>query len=209
MAESRAVNSNSPSGSAKGKWQLRAILLVSFVPVVAAYVAYYTGWGVPEGTVNNGLMIAPAVDVKPLMEKSEGDLPKLDAKPVWRFVLPLGEQCNKACENNLYVTRQVGIRLGEKSLRVARMVINFGGKNGSDYLKSIAKDHPNLNVLTVGNMAWQQWLLEGNVTPPAQEAHHYYLMDPQGFVMLRYSDSNTGNELLGDIKRILRYSPED
>ena len=209
MTESQTYNAQEPQGQQKGSWQLKAILLVSFVPLVAAYVAFYTGWGVPEGTVNKGLMIEPAVDLKPLLLLEDGTPMSIENKPVWRFIVPVGAECNQACENNFYITRQVDIRLGEKSLRVERVALNVGGAEGSKYLASIAKDHPKLTVINVEQASWQQWLGTGQLMAPKSDAHYYYLMDPQGLVMMQYSERNTGNELLKDVKRILRFSPEE
>lgn len=193
----------------KGSWQLKAILIVTFVPLIAAYVAYYTGWGVPQSTVNNGRMLQPALDIKPLLADAEGTVPVFEDRREWMILVPVGADCGEACAKNLYVTRQVDIRLGEKSVRVERYVLNVGAEAGSAYLRSIAKDHPNLQVLSAKPSRWQNWVLASNLPPSTEQHHSYFLVDPQGFAMMKYTEQHHGNQLLKDIKRILRYSPED
>ncbi len=195
-----------PSALKKGRWHLRAMLLVTFVPLIAAYVAYYTGWGVPQTTVNNGVLLEPALDTTLLLADASGE--PLDLSDIkWRLLIPVTDPCNKACQQNLYVTRQVHVRLGEKAERIERVALAVGDA-AEAYLADIRAEHPRLKILSISPSGWQDgW--QGNQMPAAQEAEHFYfLVDPQGFAFLRYSEAHEGNALLKDIKRILRYTPE-
>ncbi len=213
MTESN-TNSNAPTSNApvtpnalkKSRWHLWAMLLVTFVPLIAAYVAYYTGWGVPQTTVNNGVLLAPALDTRPLLADASGE--PLDLSDIkWRLLIPITDSCNEACLQNLYVTRQVHVRLGEKAERIERVALAVGDEAEAQ-LAAMSAEHPRLRTLSIPSSSWQSWWA-GKHVPAAQEAEHYYfLVDPQGFAMLLYSEAHEGNALLKDIKRILRYTPE-
>jgi hypothetical protein len=188
----------------KMSWQLVAILLVTLVPMVAAYVAYFTGIGVPESRVNEGVLLTPAPNLADLLPRVEGEKPGFERNLLWRLIIPVPAVCDQACQRSLYITRQVHIRLADKSDRVERYAVNLGGAEGAAFLESIAAEHPGLKHFSVSEEDWRAWLGEANV--PASE-HYYLLVDQVGFAMMFYSVQHDGNQLLKDMKRVLRYSP--
>lgn len=204
MTEEKAPSESQPAN--RGRWQLRLMLLITVVPLVAAYIAYFTGWGVPGSTVNKGDLLSPVLDVKPLLEDSGSGVPGFGSDTKWRLFIPVTEGCSEACQQNLYVTRQVHIRLGDKSERVERYALAIGDA-ATAYLDTIQSEHPKLKTLPVSSEIWYDWQA-GSGLAEQPNGHFYFLVDPQGFAMLKYSDEHTGNELLKDIKRILRFAPE-
>lgn len=190
-------------------WQLRAIILVTVVPIVAAYVAYFTGIGVPDERVNEGELIAPAKNLKDLLPAAVGDIPGFAKNYQWRILIPINGQCDQACQQNLYTTRQVHIRLGEKADRLERYAVNIGGAQGADFIGTLAETHPKLKSFTVDEQQWQQWLQSSNVPSDINSEPYYILVDQVGFAMMYYDAQHHGNQLLKDIKRVLRYSPAE
>lgn len=209
MTTNTMTDEKHSSKTKKSNKQLYAILLVTFIPLIAAYVAYYTGWGVPDGTVNQGQLLQPAQDVKPLLLDAGARDDLFNDSHRWRILIPVRDPCKNACEQNLYVTRQVHIRLGEKAERIERIALNTGGVKGEEYLQTIAEEHPLLTSYNLPKTDWQNWLKAAQMEQATTEQDFYFLVDPQGFAMLIYTEENTGNELLKDIKKILRYSPEE
>lgn len=193
----------------KKSWQLIAILVVTVLPIIAAYVAYFTGIGVPQEQVNEGELLVPAKNLQDLLPQAQGTLPSFENNYQWRLLIPITEECNEACQQNLYTTRQVHVRLGEKADRVERYAVNIGGSRGEEFLESIAKQHPLLKHFSVEEEQWQQWL-QGTNAPADVDAQPYYiLVDQVGFAMMIYNVQHEGNQLLKDIKRVLRYSPAE
>lgn len=188
----------------KMSWQLIAILAVTLIPIIAAYVAYYTGIGVPKDTVNKGVLLEPAKNVSDVLGDASGDIPSFTDNLKWRLLIPVPRECDKDCQQNLYITRQVHIRLGEKGERVERYAVNLGGATGEEFLQSIRPEHPQLKHFSVSPDTWESWLKESNV--PGVD-HYYLLVDQVGFAMMFYSVQHNGNQLLDDLKRVLRHSP--
>lgn len=189
-------------------WQLKAILLVTVVPIVAAYVAYFTGIGVPQERVNEGELVVPAKNLKDLLPNAEGTTPSFEDHSLWRLLIPVGSDCNQACQTNLYTTRQVHVRLANKADRLERYAVNLDGAEGDEFLQGIAEQHPLLQRFAVDKNQWQGWVQGTNIPADFRSEPYYLLVDPLGFAMMVYGVEHEGNQLLKDIKRVLRYSPE-
>lgn len=188
-------------------WQLFAILLVTLIPMMAAYVAYFTGMGVPQDTVNEGILLEPARNMKDILGEAEGQLPTLKNNLKWTLLIPVGQNCDANCQKNLYITRQVHIRLAEKADRIERYAVNLNGQTGLDYLNSIASDQPGLKSFSVSRTVWDKWLSGTNAPASVENQHYFILVDQVGYAMMFYSIDHDGNQLLKDIKRVLRFSP--
>lgn len=192
----------------KRSWQIPTLFAITVLPIVAAYVAYFTGIGVPKDTVNEGTLITGAGNIKELLHVAEGDLPALEHNRKWRLFVPISTPCNDECQQLLYVSRQVHIRLAEKADRVERFAVNLSGDDGAAFLASIAKEHPKLSSFSVNHREFASWISSTNI-PQNASAHPYVLLvDQVGFAMMFYDIKNDGNQMLKDIKRVLRFSPE-
>lgn len=204
-------NHNSPISTSQRKglpWPFIIIVAVIVLPIVAAYVAYYTGMGVSDETVNKGELLEPPVPFSALATQAEdSESVELQGRR-WRMLIPVTVPCDAGCQQNLYTTRQVYIRLGEKNERVERIAVNLAEAEGEAYLAEIEKDHPHLRDVSVELGAWQAWLADTNAPTDLQKTPYYLLVDQEGIAMMYYTADHHGNDLLDDIKRLLRYTPE-
>lgn len=190
----------------KGKknWTLTAVIFVSVLPIVAAYFMYFTGIGVPDHTVNAGTLLPKAVNLNTLISTDEFN--RILDKKKWRLIVPITTRCNDSCEANLYITRQVHIRLGEKGIRLERVAANIGGDLGLAELDRLSIEHPELKKFSVDRKNWNDWITAARADINIDTDHYYLLVDQEGNAMMSYSNVQTGNELLKDIKRALKYS---
>lgn len=210
MTQNSQTNEQNPQGTRRNSipWPLILIVATIVVPIIAAYVAYYTGTGVSEETVNKGVLLEPAVKVSKLTAVSDSDeLPDLSDRK-WRMLVPVAGPCGEGCQENLYTTRQVHIRLGDKSTRVERWAVNLAGEQGEAFLSDIHDDHPFLEHFSVTRETWRNWLAHTNAPANLEQTPYYLLVDQEGFAMMYYTVDHHGNDLLDDIKRVLRYTPE-
>lgn len=186
----------------KAKLTLIAILVVSITPILAAYTAFFTGIGVPDHTVNNGQLLSNPKTLQSLVSQEFWSV--LQEEKKWRLMLPITDACNESCQKNLYTTRQVHIRLGEKSVRVERFAVNAAGEVGQEVFDSLKKEHPLLKLETVDPSVWKMWAKDIGELENGDQ-HVYLLVDQEGIAMMAYTDQH-GNDLLKDIKRALKYS---
>jgi len=193
----------------KTPWQLIAILTVSLIPLIGAYVAYYTGLGVPDHTVNAGTILSPATKLDTLLAKANGQAPQFAQDRTWRIFIPFKGQCHENCQENLYLTRQVHVRLGKNAERIERYLVNLAGQNGHVFFEGLREEHPRLKLFELDPADWDNTFAATNLLDVNGDKAFYLLSDPLGYAMMYYTSDNSGNELLKDLKRILRFAPEE
>ena len=167
---------------------------------------------------------------------SDGSETSLDAlEPKWTFmVVNSGETCDATCSELLYLTRQIRIAIGRDFNRIQRVmmvdvppdtiriqastdtegvqerieggVANVAMDNTSTIaavgetplLEAIESEHPDVSV-------WQ-----AGAEPVVPERHFadsaWYLVDPSGWVMMRYASEVNYKDVIGDLKFLLKNS---
>ncbi|WP_295802730.1 hypothetical protein [uncultured Microbulbifer sp.] len=200
-------NPNRKQKSGLSRWAGIGVFAAVALPIVAAYGIFYTGIGMPDGTVNQGELLTPAHAVKDIQLVSEkGETLDLAAEaPKWRYLILGDEICAGECQKLLYTTRQVHIRLGDKAHRVERLLVTGQPLSALSH-QSISDQHPRLRLATADQATLDQWLADSdhaNLKRPSA-----LLVDQNGFAMMVYDNRHTGNQLLKDIKRLLKYSYE-
>lgn len=199
----------------KKAYTMWILLAISVLPIAAAYFIYFTGIGMPDTTVNSGQLLPRAELIKSLM--SEEEWQEIEADKKWRLLIPVPENCDKVCRANLYTTRQVHIRLSEKSIRLERLALVLGQnyvEGTSQKVKdALQVDHPHLRFLSSGSKEWSEWKTSIHLPPNSSVEQEkidnnqvYFLVDQEGRAMMVYSETQHGNEVLKDIKRALKYS---
>lgn len=162
--------------------KLLFIFLACAAPFVLAWAAWYFGWA-PGAAGNYGELIAPRV-------VSGAPLPALRGK--WVLVSFDEAACDAYCEKKLYYMRQVRRAQGKDQGRVERLwVITDTGKPRPELLAAIAGTH--LARSAPGDF-------------PGERAHHIYLVDPLGNLMMRFPRDPDPSKMLKDLQRLLKYS---
>ncbi|MGH1485542.1 MAG: hypothetical protein ACRBCI_04925 [Cellvibrionaceae bacterium] len=182
------------------------ILFAIFLPMVMAYIMFKTGWGVSSNTTNKGQLLTEPVAVNDLSLKNNDDRFSVlypSDKKQWRILVPVTSSCGEACQNNLYVTRQVHIRLAEKAYRVERVLLLLDTLS-NDELENLEREHPSTLVFKSSQASLTEWLTK-NALPLAPD-QYFYLIDQNGFAMMRYGVEHTGHDLLDDLKKLLKFT---
>ena len=205
VVESRARDGGKRRGL--NRWAGAGVCAAVAFPIVAAYIVFYTGMGMPAGTVNQGELLVPAHNVADLnLTTADGaQLAVASEEPKWRYLIIGDENCAGECEKLLYTTRQVHIRLGDKAHRVER-VLATGAPLADQRHKDLAAQHPKLRFTTVDQQLIDRWLADSDHATLKRPSA--LLVDQNGFAMMVYDNRYTGNQLLKDIKRLLKYSYE-
>lgn len=187
----------------RGRWKMLAVLLVCASPVIASYFTYYVIR--PEGRRNYGELInpqrpIPAMTATPLQGPS---VPLASLKDQWLLVSVSGAACNAACENHLYLQRQLRESLGKEKERLDRVwLVNDDAAVPEKLLPALAAS-PVLRVPATEVAAW----LEPAAGQQLQD--HLYLVDPLGNWMMRFPaamDAEGALKAKRDLDRLLRAS---
>lgn len=196
----------------RGRLTALGLMLVVALPMLVAYTIYHTGLAMPTTTINKGDFLHPPQPITQLsLQTLKGDAWQLPADdPRWRLLVPIASDCDQMCQDKLYLTRQVHVRLGKDAYRVERLVVLLDDVHTEALRDWLAEEHPGVTLLRNGQADWQKMLAPTNQAgSDILAGGHYYLMDPQSYLMMSYSPDHTGGELLEDIKRMLKLSYED
>ena len=119
--------------------------LLFFGPLAIAIVMYYVGgdqWR-PSGSVAHGILLSqPRTLPTGVMILPDGATADFGGK--WSLLYVGRGDCDDACKETLYRTRQVRRALGKEMSRVQRFFISTSGAPNTGFL---AADHPGLLVL--------------------------------------------------------------
>ena len=186
-----------------GRWKMLAVLLVCVAPIAASYFSYYVLR--PEGRRNFGDLIEPQRPVPALATRTlggaSGNLQSL--KGQWLLVTVAGGACTAACENNLYLQRQLRESLGKEKERLDRVWLVI---DDAAIPSALLAALDGAAVLRVSQAALAGWL-----QPQSGQAlaDHLYVVDPMGNWMMRFPanlDAPAAAKAKRDVDRLLRAS---
>ena len=178
--------------------KLVGIGVLALLPVVGSYLLYW--FWVPEEHTNYGTLLKPrSVPQAPLALVGGNEPFSFDAlRGRWVLVVADGGECPQACEEKLWLIRQVRQAQGKELQRVERVWLIDDGRApaarfGKDYAGTwivAAKASPLLEVFGA----------------EAGRRDHIYLVDPLGNLMMRFPHNPEPRRIIRDLGRLLKYS---
>lgn len=203
-------SANRDGESVRGRWTSWFIIAAFLLPMVAAYLMFTTGIGLPTKTINKGTLLEPATSILPLnITTTEGIPIDFSNEKKWRWLIVGSNNCQQACLDNLYISRQVHIRLGEKAVRLERFYLNTDAQFSSAFASQLQQEHPRLVLAHVDAETWKKNFEKTSAAAIELDGSELYVVDQEGFAMMTYGASNSGEDMLDDIKRLLKYSYEE
>jgi cytochrome oxidase Cu insertion factor (SCO1/SenC/PrrC family) len=182
------------------------IIAIIALPMLTAYIMYKTGWGIPIDTSNKGTLLQPARAIGELALNNQDDiLVRLieDENKRWRILVPITKECDEICQNHLYISRQVHIRLAEKAYRVERILLRLDSLS-VDAIDNLKQEHPETIMVDSNIDALNQWLAVSKL--PLSAENYFYLVDQDGYAMMYYDVDHKGQDLLDDVKKVLKFT---
>jgi len=183
-----------------GRWKMLFILAVCAAPVIASYFTYYVIR--PEGRRNHGELINPQRPLPAFVgtDTQGRPVPLASLKDQWLLISVADSACDKACEDHLYLQRQLRETLGKEKGRLDWVWLRTGDAALSEPLKQATVAATVLHV-NAGDLA--NWL------QPAtghRLEDHLYLVDPLGNWMMRFPAPLDPQKAKRDLDRLLRAS---
>lgn len=184
-----------------GRWRMFAVMLVCAAPVIASYFAYYVIR--PEGRRNYGELIQPQRPLPAISATNlQGEVLALPTlKGQWLFVSVAGGACGAACQQNLYLQRQLREGLGKEKDRLDWVWFVQDDAAVSPELQTALKG---ATVLRVPSAELSRWLV---AEQGRQLEDHLYLVDPLGNWMMRFPAGLTAENapnVKRDLDRLMR-----
>lgn len=183
-----------------GRIKMLLLLLVCAAPVIASYFTYYVIR--PEGRRNYGELINPQ---RPLpgftaLDVNGQPVPLTSLKNQWLLVSVAGSSCNDACQQHLYLQRQLRETLGKEKDRLDWVWLRT---DATPLTPALQQATTAAVVLQVDRAQLDAWL-----QPAAgqQLEDHLYLVDPLGNWMMRFPAALDAKQAKRDLDRLLRAS---
>ena len=184
-----------------GRTKMLLVLLVCAAPVVASYLSYYVIR--PEGRSNYSTLILPtrALPDLPLRTLDGAPLRSAALRGQWLLVAVGPSNCETACEQRLYLQRQLREMLGRESERVDKVWLITDEAPLSPALREAIAGKASVTALRVPREALARWLVpaEGRALED-----HLYLVDPMGEWMMRMPPGPEPGRVKRDLDRVLR-----
>ena len=202
MTEQRAKVSSS-------KLELWLILLIPTAGLLIFTFMYFSGFGVPQTTTNNGELIQPprSIETVTITDEQTAEFIYNDNSHKWTILIPAVGGCNKSCEATLYFTRQMHTALGKQMNGLRRFYLTDENEVAPVTASLLSEEYPKLKRFFTSSEQLEQLL--GNLNDvDYRNGKTYFLVDPMGFVMMSYTDQHGLKDLLSDLKFLLKQSGE-
>ncbi|MEO1080862.1 MAG: hypothetical protein AAFY29_15000 [Pseudomonadota bacterium] len=203
------------------------LLLIAGIPVIMILASTWMWYFVVNGnldlvgalgTANAGELVQPPRQLFQAGLRDSNDAP-YDASRrrggTWTLVIPQrSAACDSACEARLFETRQIHQLLGKEMGRVRRAMVSpsrdvsltaealtDGRPLPSDFQSYLTREQRGLAVLHGDADAIAGLFPELETAPES-----WYLMDPAGWVMMRYDASVGYKDVISDLKFLIKNS---
>lgn len=159
------------------------------------------------GTKNRGELLQPAQEVAKLdLRDGNGQAMAWTTGKHWTVVVPAFDGCNSSCLDALMTTRQVHLALGRDEGRVRRVLLLIDAPLAAESAAIVAKEHPHIVIANTTRASIDAlFATQASLAPASTQ---WYLVDPQGWLMMHYGANHVGKDLLTDLKHLLKYSSE-
>jgi len=221
--ETDALTAASP-GAGNGRLILALIAGIPLIMILAAsWLWYFVVRGDLDivgtlGTANRGELLRPprqALDAG--WQSVDGEPFALPEEPKWLLLVPQrGADCDAACEERLFLARQIHTLLGKNMDRVRRALVTDAAPGSLRLtVETLSDDRPLPADFETYRQREQRGLdvwysdvasFEALFPEYLQQDDSWYLVDPAGWVMMRYDETVPYKDVISDLKFLLKNS---
>jgi cytochrome oxidase Cu insertion factor (SCO1/SenC/PrrC family) len=179
---------------------LLGVALVFIIPILVSwYLVFFSDFKKGDGGTQKGELISPVI---PLGEPEVFNLKSKTIESIngkWTLLFFVENECNKLCEDKLYQLRQIRLALGKDRDKVDRLLVSKNKQqwsqytnsfNGQKYIDPTSRDYNRL-IKKLNDYAG----LDLKAT---------YLIDPYGFLMMKYPQDDNPMGTIKDIERLIK-----
>ncbi|MBT6232164.1 hypothetical protein OAS13_00125 [Methylophilaceae bacterium] len=179
---------------------LLGVALVFIIPILVSwYLVFFSDFKKGDGGTQKGELISPVI---PLGEPEVFNLKSKTIESIngkWTLLFFVENECNQLCEDKLYQLRQIRLALGKDRDKVDRLLVSKNKQqwsqytnsfNGQKYIDPTSRDYNRL-IKKFNDYAG----LDLKAT---------YLIDPYGFLMMKYPQDDNPMGTIKDIERLIK-----
>ena len=193
------------------------LLILWLIPVLLMATAGITYYLVQAGKLelgskNNGVLVRPLLQMTELFkEGAPGSIEGVEREAAsllqgkWTMIVRTKADCDQRCRDALYLSRQLHVRLNKDAYRVRRVYMyESESQLNAEFKAFLDQEHPLIATLPITSAIGDQ--LASKTTSTAGEPASFFLVDPQGWLMMYYLAHHDGNAVLADLKHLLKLS---
>ena len=187
----------------KGRFWMIVVWLICAAPVVASYLTFYVLR--PTSRHSYGELIEPQRELPDLAGKDLlGNSQNLQSlKGRWLLISVASGACDTACQDHLFLQRQLRESLGKEKDRVKWVwLVDDEAEVPAEINQAVSR----ATVIRVPAAGLQKWLFG---RPGRELRDHLYLVDPLGHWMMRFPPElniRSAAKAKSDLDRVLRAS---
>lgn len=184
----------------KSRIALVVIVTLFTAPFIASwYLVFYTDFKKNDIGVQNGSLIHPVIEVGAIEAIAIGDATKQKLLGKWTLTGFVSSSCDADCEKLLYTLRQTRLALGKNLDKVGRLVLT-----DNDEVLGYEEEYKGQKV--VKDPEEYDRLMNKFREIENFDASDVYLIDPYGFIMMRYDRSMNPKGIIKDVERLIKNS---
>lgn len=185
-------------------YMLWLLLLTFAAPIGAAFWLYSIGG--TESTVNKGQFVKPGIQILEMGLANEDGSPVAEKQLYghWHMMFYMGQDCDKVCEEKIYTLRQIKTSFHKDSERISNILIHFEKNINPEFADKIASHYANFGRYYANKETFNKIL--GFSSDELMTQQIVYIVDPIGNVILQYDAENTAQDIISDMKRLLKAS---
>ena len=184
----------------KARISLIVIVILFTSPFIASwYLVFYTDFKKNDIGVQNGSLIDPVIEVGVIEGQAIGDNKKQKLLGKWTLTAFVSNGCNVDCEKLLYTLRQTRLALGKNLDKVGRLILT-----DSEEVMSYVEEYKGQKV--VKDPVEYDRLINKFREIENFDATDIFLIDPYGFIMMRYKRDMNPKGIIKDVERLIKNS---
>ena len=184
----------------KARISLIVIVILFTSPFIASwYLVFYTDFKKNDIGVQNGSLIDPVIEVGVIEGQAIGDNTKQKLLGKWTLTAFVLNGCNVDCEKLLYTLRQTRLALGKNLDKVGRLILT-----DSEEVMSYVEEYKGQKV--VKDPVEYDRLINKFREIENFDATDIFLIDPYGFIMMRYKRDMNPKGIIKDVERLIKNS---
>ena len=168
-----------------GKIKFLLIVSVFVAPFIFAQYFSMNNATDTRGTTNHGVFLSEEINITPQ---------KLSEDEHWIILQVIPMICDKKCQENTHMLRQINTALGKDMGRVARYILH---QENSPEIYNYLNNYPKVIVLENSESLY-------NKLTKMEEG--IFIADPFGKIILGYKQDFVAKGFLKDLKKLLKYS---
>ena len=188
------------NNKSKARLILLGVALIFIIPILVSwYLVFFTDFKMGDGGTQKGEIISPVISLGELEVYDIKNDDVSSIKDKWTLVFFVESECNQICEDKLDEVRQIRLALGKDRDKVDRLLVSrkiqswetFSDSfNGQKYIDPKSKNYAEL-VKKFNE--YPNFDLQGT-----------YLIDPFGFLMMKYKLDANPMGTIKDIERLIK-----